>query len=249
MKKVLFSIAAATLLFSINLTAAAAPGWLATGLTVMPQNAPKVVEALDALFSSKVGRKLPGRVVLRVNLADGTNPETHTIVSLFRSAAESEAYRAELMADPAWGEFMAKMSELNESAGSTMRGIIGYNSGERADSDVVWVNHYVTVSEPAVLLSAMRSYSQSATGQAAPGQVHLSAVTAGGLGSASHIISVGWASEAEWEGEIERTMGNPQWGALIRTMRAVSEYHGATLQRDIKSWGKASVEDVTALGN
>ena len=101
----------------------------------------------------------------------------------------------------------------------------------------------------AVLLSAMRSYSQSATGQAAPGQVHLSAVTAGGVGSASHIISVGWASEAEWESEVQRTAGNPQWNALIRTMRAVAEYHGATLQRDIKSWGKASVEEITNLGN
>ena len=108
MRKILTSIAAATLLFGISLSAAAAPGWLATGLTVMPENAPKVVAALDALFDSKVGRKLPGRVILRANLADGNNPETHAIVSLFRSAAESEAYRAELWADPAWGEFSSR---------------------------------------------------------------------------------------------------------------------------------------------
>jgi hypothetical protein len=249
MKKILSMMTAAALLCSWSFNAAAAPGWAASGLTVAPQDAAKVVEAFDALFASKVGRKLPGRVILRVNLADGNNPETHSVVSLFNSAAEFESYGAELRADPAWGEFMAKMSGLTQGPGTTMRGMIAYNSGERADSDVVWVNHYVTVSEPAVLLSAMRNYSQSATGQASPAQVHLSAVTAGGVGSASHIISVGWASEAEWEGEFGRLAGNAQWNAYIRTMRAVSEYHGATLQRDIKSWGKTSVEEITALGN
>jgi hypothetical protein len=249
MRKILTTMTAAVLLCSWSLHATAAPGWSATGLTVMPENAGKVVAAFDALFDSKVGRKLPGRVILRASLADGNNPETHTVVSLFRSAAEFESYGAELRADPAWAEFLAKMSELNQAPGTTMRGMIAYNSGERTDSDVVWFNHYVTVSEPAVLLSAMRNYNQSATGQAAPSQVHLSAVVAGGPGSPSHIISVGWASEAEWEGEVQRTAGNPQWNALIRTMRAVAEYHGATMQRDIKSWGKASVEEITNLGN
>ena len=63
MKKNLTTMTAAVLLCCWSLHATAAPGWSATGLTVMPENAGKVVAAFDALFDSKVGRKLPGGLV------------------------------------------------------------------------------------------------------------------------------------------------------------------------------------------
>jgi len=137
----------------LSVTAQAAPGWSATGLTVAPGDAGKVVAAFDKLFDSRVGQKMPGRVSLRANVADGANPETHTVVTLFKSAAEREAYEAELYADDAWAEFLETMSTLNRAPGSTMRGVIGINYGERSDADVVWINHYLTVAEPAALVS------------------------------------------------------------------------------------------------
>ena len=155
----------------LTLPAAAAPGWSATGLTVSPVDAPRVIAAMDALFDARVTQSAPIRVVLRANVADGTNPETHTVVVMFDSAARREEFDERVYADAAWATFMQTMSGLNQAPGTTMRGVVLYSSGEFSDSDAVWVNHYVTVDEPAVLLSAMRTYSQSAAGKAAPGQV------------------------------------------------------------------------------
>lgn len=245
----LFNVAAAVATgLLLSAAAQAAPGWSATGLTVGPGDAGKVVAAFDALFDSTVGRKMPGRVSLRWNMADGANPETHTVVTLFKSAAEREAYEAELYASDAWAEFMNTMSQLNRAPGTTMRGVIAMNYGERSDDDVVWINHYVTVSEPAALLSAMGTYNASATGQEAPGQVHVSGLVAAGPNSPSHIISIGYASEAEMESWMERLQGDRAYQVLLDTLNSVAEYHGANLQREAKAWGKISVEDVTDTG-
>jgi hypothetical protein len=240
------AVAAAALCFSAS--ALAAPGWSVTGFTVMPNDAPKVIAAFDALFGSAVGQKLPGRVVLRANVADGPNPETHTVVVLSNSMAEREKFQAQLYADPAWANFLTAISAVNRAPGSTMQGAIIYNSGDRSDADVVWINHYLSVSEPAVLVSAMRTYSQTATGKAAPGQVHLSSVVAGGPGSATHIISIGYESQTEMADWTQKAQADPAYRTLVDTMLSVSDYHGATIQRDLKAWGKTSVKDVTAIG-
>ena len=205
-----------------------------------------MVAAFDKLFASKVGQKLPSRVVLRANIADGPNPETHSVLVVAKSVAERETYQAELYADPAWAEFLATMSEVSGTPGSTSQGVILYNSGDLSDEDVVWINHLVTVREPAVVLNAMRTYSQSATGSKAPGQVHLSAVIAAGPGGASHIVAIGYKSEAEMAGWREQQQGDPAARVLLETIQSVSTYHGATIQREIKAWGK-SVEDVATI--
>ena len=233
----------------LSATVHAAPSWNATGLTVAGPDAGKVVAALDALFGSKVGRKMPGRVSLRANLADGANPETHTVVVLTESAAEREAFVAELYASDAWAEFLEEMSGLSRTPGSTMRGVIAWNAGDRSDSDVVWINHYLSVSEPAVLVNAMNTYNDSPSGQAVPSQVHLSAIVAAGPGAPSHIISIGWASEAEMEASIAKQQADPAYRVLVDTMLSGATYHGANLQREVKAWGDISVEDVTDTGN
>ena len=231
---------------SFSLSALAAPSWNVTGLTVGPMNAPKVVAAFDTMFSSKFGRELPGRVVLRANIADGPNPETHSVLVLGQSVAEREAFQAELYASPEWAQFLETMSTLSPSPGSTSRGTILWNTGDLSDKDVVWINHFLTVSEPAVLLNAMQTYSASAMGQQAPGQLHLSAVYAGGPTAPTHIVSIGYESEAEMAAWAQKQQGDPAYQVLVQTMLSVATYHGATMQRDGKAWGK-SAKDAASM--
>jgi hypothetical protein len=241
--------AAGAVMVCVALSANAQPGWTITGLTVLPPDAPKLVAALDALFASDVGSKAPGRVVLRANVADGNNPETHTVVSLASSAEEREQFQAKLYASDAWAELTSTVSSLSRAPGVTMRGIIVWNNGDRTDSDVVWLNHYLTTRQPASLAAALAAYSQTPGGQAQTGQVHLSALIAGGVGGPSHVVSVGFASEAEMEASIAKQQQDPAYQAMLGIINSIAQYHGAVLQRDLKSWGKASVEEVTDTGN
>jgi hypothetical protein len=231
---------------SFSLSALAAPSWNVTGLTVGATDAPKVVAAFDTLFSSKFGSELPGRVVLRANLADGPNPETHSVLVLGQSVAEREAFQAELYASSEWAQFLETMSTLSPNPGSTSRGTILWNAGDLSDKDVVWINHFLTVSEPAVLLNAMQTYNASAMGQQAPGQLHLSAVYAGGPTAPSHIISIGYESEAEMAAWAQKQQADPAYRVLVDTMLSVATYHGATMQRDGKAWGK-SAKDAASI--
>jgi len=78
--------------------------------------------------------------------------------------------------------------------------------------------------------------------------VHVSGVVAAGPNAPSHIISIGYASEAEMESWMAGLQGDPAYQVLLDTLGSVAEYHGANLQREVKAWGKVSVAGVTDTG-
>jgi hypothetical protein len=45
---------------------------------------------------------------------------------------------------------------------------------------------------------------------------------------------------------LDGNVGNPDLQALLAALNAASDYRGATLQVEMKAWGNASIEDVTA---
>ncbi|MEE4382750.1 MAG: hypothetical protein V2J02_12190 [Pseudomonadales bacterium] len=59
--------------------AGAAPGWDVTSFATSPQDAPKIVAAMDRWMNG-AGADYPGQVTLYVNEADGNDPATHTII-------------------------------------------------------------------------------------------------------------------------------------------------------------------------
>jgi hypothetical protein len=85
----------------------------------------------------------------------------------------------------------------------------------------------------------------SETGKKFPGQVHLEGVIAGGMSPVTHAIVVGYASEAEMETWGDSLRGNADWAAYLEASRASAQYLGASLIRDIKTWGPLSLEDVS----
>ena len=95
-------------------------------------------------------------------------------------------------------------------------------------------------------MDAMSAFRETATGKSAPGQLHLSQIQAGGLDSPSHVLSIAYASQAEMEQYLDRAVGTADQQALLAAIGAVSDYRGATLQVEMKAWGNASIEDVTA---
>ncbi len=235
----------AVFLFAVPMLAFAGPGWQVTTLNVAPGNAGAVVAAFDKLMSSKVGKEATGRLTLQAHIADGEDPATHTVISYFRSLAEREPYTQKMGASAEWAEFLKTMAGLGSQVG-TYRGQIVKAWGEVSDDDVVWIDYFFTVSNPAWFVAALDKFRNSPTGQKLPGQVQLAAVNMGGVGNVTHVVSVGFASEAEmerWQDLVQNN--NADWQAQIQELSSVSEYHGANLLRDAKSWGPLSLKEVT----
>jgi len=224
--------------------AATAATWSIIGIAAEPQNAAAITDAMDGLMSSPVGKEFPGRLFLQVNVADGDNPATHSIVPVFGTAGEREGYVAKLQADPAWKKFQATMTVKTEPVSTVMYRTV-QRWGEISDDDVVWRLHLFDVGDPAAFLSALDTFLQSETGKKFPGQVFLSSVIAGGVSPVSHAISVGQVSEAaieEWEKSLT---GNADWATYLAASQASAEYLGNNLVRTINTWG-ASLDEVTA---
>lgn len=244
MKRIAFGTIATVFLLTQG---AAAASWSQFSFATTPQNAPKVLAAADKLMSSATGKQFPGRLHLQTHLADGANPATHSFAPLYKSAAEREAFVQKMQADPAWNEFMATMAEVAQPVSQVMyRSLKSWGKAE--DTDPVWMLHAFTVRDPAAFLAAIEKLMASPTGKQFPGQVHLSAVVAGGIGMSpvTHVISVGWASEAEMESWAAVQAGSADWSAFMEASRKAAEYRGGSLARDLKTWGPASLADLTA---
>ncbi len=156
--------------------------------------------------------------------------------------AESERYAASVAADEvkaeAWGELMGVFA-ANASPAQTVRGAFARTWGEVDPADSVWMHHMITARDPAAVVAAVDRWMASSTGKQAPGQMHLSRVVAGGVGSPSHIVSIGYASMAELERWQDGLVGNEDYAAFIDAAGAASEYHGVNMALRLKTWGNA----------
>ena len=224
---------------------AAAASWSIISFATTAENLPQVVAAGDELMNSTAGKAFPGRLVLQQSTADGNNPATHSWVPIYASAGDREAFVAKLEADPAWNAFLAKIGKLSEPV-STVQYRTIQSTGDINDTDSVWITHAFRVDDPAGFLAAIEQWRKSETSKKFPGQVHISSVVAGGMSPVTHIISVGYASEAEMEAWTEIRNASPEWAAYIASSRKTGEYLGASLGRNLKAWGPATTQALTA---
>jgi hypothetical protein len=241
-------LAAIGLIF-VSQGAAAASTWLTIDITATPQNTPAVVAAIvaatDKLMSSPAGMEFPGKLLLQASLANGADPATHTFVPIYKSTADREAFAQKLQADPAWPLFQASMAKLSQPVSTVLNGTLK-SWGDVNDTDGVWQGAAFAVKDPAAFFAALDKLMASETGKKFPGQVYLSQVIAGGITKVTHLISVGFASEVEMAAWNDSLVGNADWTAYLDASRASSEYLGSNLSRTLKSWGKATMKDVTA---
>lgn len=226
-------------------TAGAEPVWSTISITATPSNAPQVVAATDKLMSSELGKTFPGKLLLQANVADGANPTTHTFVPIYRTAAEREAFGQSLQANAAWTEFQAALEKTTQPGGTVMNQVLKH-WGDINDTDHVWIVYSFDVSDPAAFLAAVDAFMGSATGKKSPGQIYLSAVVAGGISPVSHIISAGYESEAEMAAWHAVRNASADWAAYQKASGPTSEFLGASLARDIKSWGPATLPQLVA---
>lgn len=234
-----------TLMFA-PMFASAGPGYTQTGIRVMPLDAPKVIAAVDKLMASPAGKTFTGRLLLLQNTADGSNPATHSIVSIYKSAADQEAYQNRMQGDPAWAELQTTLGSISGfQLESTARLSTLKSWGDISDTDTVWNAHYFNVTDPAQFAAAIDTWMNSPAGKKGPSQVHLIAVSASGMTNATHVITVGWASIAEMEANTDANRADPDWLKLLETIDPISTHLGAELSREVKHWGTASMKSLT----
>ena len=232
-------------LLFLGQSAAAGPTWSAFSFTTTPQNAPQVVAATDKFMNSAIGKEFPGRLMLQMYVANGSNPATHTLAPFYKSAADREAYVQKVMADPAWADYQATMARISQPVAQVMLQTLK-SWGEVVDSDPVWMSSAATVKDPAAFVAAIDKFMASETGKKFPGQVHLNGVVAGGINPVTAMVSIGYASAAEMETWMDSLMGNADWATCLDAVGTAAQPLGATMSRTVKSWGSVSLGDLTA---
>lgn len=226
-------------------SASAEPWWSQISFATPPSNAAKIVAAADTFMASEVGKTFPGRLMLQANLADGANPNTHSFVPIYNSAADRDAFVQSLQGSTAWTAFQGEMERLSQPGGTIQyRNLKSW--GDVNDTDDTWMTHAVDVSDPAAYLAALDALMASPTGQKFPGQVYLSAVVAGGMTPVTHVISVGYDSVAEMAGWFAVRDPSSDWAKFQTATRDVSELVGSTLGGTVKTWGTATMQEVVA---
>ena len=219
----------------------AAPGYTVMSFKVDAMKDAAVVAALDEWMDSDAGKKYKGRLLLQSHTQDGLNPATHSIVGIYSSMAEAEAFgnhvRGDEEAMAAWMTMISKISPIAEQT-FTARYARLAGWGDMSDKDRIWMQHSLTTQDAPSTYRAIDAWMKSENGQKFPGQLHLSQTVAAGIGGGSHVVTIGFESLAEMEKWNEIAAG-AELSQLMHTFSVINEYHGASLATDVKAWGKS----------
>ncbi len=227
--------------FSLSsLSVFAQPGLQATSVAVDPMQQGKVLEAMDTWMNG-FGKKSKGRVILQAHVADGANPATHTFGVMFSSAAENEAFNEMVQSEgmEEWMAFLKKVTPISRMI-STARSTFVRSWGDISDDHDVWIVHTFTARNDPSVVQAMEAWMNSPTGKKFPGEVHLMATIAGGMGAPSHMIAVGFESQAQMEEWNAISGPSADLGRLLSSLNVLTDYHGANLVENIGQWGKSA---------
>lgn len=225
------------------LASAASAGsiWESYGVQANPMNAAKIVAATDQFMKSAEGKAFPGKMMLMGNMANGVDPTTHSWVLVYKSAADAEAWGKSMEGSKAWSDFMAAIVPLSTPTGEARYSLIR-RWGTPDEATSVWEGHMLKSSDPFATFNAIDKWMKSAKGKASPAEVYLSAPIAAGVTPMTHIVSVGFKSEADAEAWNDSLETNADWGTFMTEIDASTEYLGATMSREIREWGKPMAE-------
>jgi len=230
MKRAILLVAS---LMLISTVASAGPNWQALTLSITPENLPTVLTALDELMT-KIEPGDTGSAALMVSVAGGDS--SHVFISSFESRAAREAWSAKLNPSKAWTKYSKTTAGLIERGGSSRMDVVK-SWGDESNKDVFWEIFSFTVTDPAALSAALDTFLASDTGKKFPGQVHLSAIAAAGPSASTHVISVGFESEAEAEAWGDSLSTSEDWTSYQKATGGVSSFTGAYMIRSIATWG------------
>lgn len=138
-----------------------------------------------------------------------------------------------------WMAYLGKVTpvaQITTTSGSAHEGAWG-----SVNDDTVWLVHSMSTADAASIYRAVDGLMASDTGEKFPGQAHLFATVAGGGNArASHLIALGFKSQAEMEEWNEMTFNSADRRALRHSLSVIADYHGANLLLTQGSWGKSS---------
>ncbi len=224
----------ASSLLLVSTVASAGPNWQTIGLSISPSDLPQVRAALETLMSS-VATDLEGNVSLMANVAGGDT--SHTIISSFDSRAERETWLGKLFASDAWAEYGKATAGLTAPGETSRMDFVKSWGEENAESDVFWEIHAFTVTDAPAFLAALDSLEASDAGKASPAQVHLSEIAAAGISPVTHLISVGYASEAQAETATATMDATEDWATYLEASGKAGTYQGTFMMRTLATWG------------
>lgn len=232
MKRVAF-LAASLLILSTP--AAAGPIWNSINLSISPADAPKVVAALDKMMKS-MGDELTGSVSLMAYVAGGRGSVSHNIITAFDSRAEGEAWGQKISASDAWKKYTKETDGMAQLGGmSRMNSLKSW--GEDDPAIVFWEIYGFNVSDAEAFSAAIDALNESDAGKALGATVYLSEIGAAGMAPVTHLISVGYKSEAEAEKSSAKLLTTKDWATYNEASSKAATPAGAWMIRTVKTWG------------
>jgi hypothetical protein len=231
-----FSIAVVSGLLFLAGAAQGAENWESFGFTIAAKDLPQLVAATDKFMASEVGKAMPGTLSLMVAEIDGADPATHSYITSTESMAAREKWNASLEGNADWQALLDAFASV-ATAGANARMIFLKSWAGGGDTDGVWHLFGLTVSDGGAYLKAMDTLMASETGKKFPGSLYLSSVAAAGMSTVTHVVSVGYQSEAEAEAWNDVMVQSPAWAAFQSATDSISENAGAWVLRTVKTWG------------
>jgi len=214
----------------------AGPNWEAYGLQVDPKNEGAVLAAIEKFMATEAGKTVPGAYSFMQSTMDGADPTTHSIIWTTDSVAERATYMQSMEGNPDWNAFVGTLNGLTSGYASYRMAFLK-TWGDSGSTDPVWYIHSMAIPDGPAYLKALDELMTSEIGKKFTGWMVFSRVVAGGVTPASHLISVGFETEAEAEDWEAKLQASPENAAFMKATAGSYQYLGASILTTIKTWG------------
>ncbi len=184
--------------------------WIDYGWKVEPQNEKRFATTFAKFRATDTFKKFNGKIWFNVNVADGTDPATHSFATVYESLEDFERLSAELAVSEDWNKFrrgLAAAGELVNTA-SYMH-VKGW--GEHPKDKSAFIGQVIQVTNPVGYMGALTKMMGESYMDELPGALDVWQILAGGPPGATHLVVFGYDRFSEGSNFTNKMSSNPQF--------------------------------------
>ena len=188
--------------------------WIDYSWQVAPKDEKRFMTAFEKFRASPAFKQFKGKIWFNVNVADGTDPSTHSFATVYESVEEFETLSARLAQDEDWNKFRRGLDAAGDLISTTTyMHVKGY--GDHPKDKSAFMGSVAQVTNPPAYLSALDKLMNASYMKDLPGALDVWQIVAGGPPGATHLIVFGYDRFSEGTNFTGKMSSNPQFMASM----------------------------------
>lgn len=188
--------------------------WIDYSWEVAPKDEKRFMASFEKFRASDTFKQFNGKIWFNVNVADGSDPATHSFATVYDSVEDFEQLSAALADNDDWNRFRKGLDAAgNLISTSTYLHVKGWHDHPKDKS--AFMGQVLQVNNPPAYMAALNKMMAANFMKDFPGGLDVWQVLSGGPPGATHLVVYGYDRFSDGVNYTVKMSQNPQFGAAL----------------------------------